>query len=62
MELPKMITQLRAEREIVEQAIITLEKLSARHGKRRGRPPKWATEAKREEAAGEQELAGARVK
>jgi hypothetical protein len=47
MELPKMITQLRAEREIVEQAIITLEKLSARHGKRRGRPPKWATEAKR---------------
>jgi len=39
MDINKMLVELRAERENVEQAIITLERLAAGRGKRRGRPP-----------------------
>lgn len=42
-----MITELRAEREHVEQAILVFERLAAGQGRRRGRPPKWMTEVKR---------------
>ena len=35
-----MLTELRAERESIEQAILVLERL-ARGGTRRGRPPEW---------------------
>ena len=38
----KMLADLRAEREQIEQAIITIERLAAgSRGKRRGRPPAW---------------------
>jgi hypothetical protein len=40
MDLTKMLTELRAERESIEQAILVLERL-ARGGTRRGRPPEW---------------------
>jgi len=36
-----MLSELRSEREQIEQAILTLERLAIGHGKRRGRPPKW---------------------
>ncbi len=37
-----MLAELRAEREHIEQAIITIERLAAgTRGKRMGRPPKW---------------------
>jgi hypothetical protein len=47
MDINKMLDELRAEREQVEQAILVLERLARGQGKRRGRPPKWMTEVKR---------------
>lgn len=41
-----MLAELRAERENIEQAIVTLERLVAGRGKRRGRPPAWMTAIK----------------
>jgi hypothetical protein len=38
-----MLAELRTERENIEQAILTLERLVAGRGKRRGRPPAWMT-------------------
>jgi len=43
MDIAKMIAELRAEREQVEQAILVLERLAAGQGRRRRRPPKWMT-------------------
>lgn len=42
-----MLDELRTERENLEQAIITLERLAAGRGKRRGHPPAWMTAVKR---------------
>lgn len=50
MDLTKMLFQLRSEREQIEQAILVLENLAKSGGKRRGRPPKWMTEARRADA------------
>jgi hypothetical protein len=47
MDINKMLDELRAERDQVEQAILVLERLARGQGKRRGRPPKWMTEVKR---------------
>ena len=42
MDILKMLADLRAEREQIEQAIQVVERLAAgTSGKRRGRPPKW---------------------
>ncbi len=41
MDLPKMISELQAERNRLDQAIIALERLSAGKIRRRGRPPGW---------------------
>lgn len=41
MDVLKMLTELRREREAIEEAIITLERLARGQGKRRGRPPSW---------------------
>ena len=38
-----MLAELRQEREQVEEAIITLERLARGQGRRRGRPPAWMT-------------------
>jgi hypothetical protein len=47
VDITKMLAELRAEREGVEQAILVLERLGSGRGKRRGRPPKWMTQVKR---------------
>ncbi len=47
MDIGKMVTEMRAERENLEQAIITLECLAAGRGRRRGRPPAWMTFVRR---------------
>ena len=45
MDIYKMLAELRGEREQVEQAIITLERLARSRGHRRGRPPLWSKKA-----------------
>jgi len=47
MDINKMLSDLRQEREQISEAILVLERLTAGQGKRRGRPPKWLTEVKR---------------
>jgi hypothetical protein len=41
MDITKMLADLRQEREAIEEAILTLERLARGQGKRRGRPPAW---------------------
>jgi hypothetical protein len=45
MDVNKMLAELRAEREQIEEAIMILERLARGRGKRRGRPPAWMTAA-----------------
>jgi len=40
-----MLAELRLEREQIEEAILTLERLARGRGRRRGRPPSWLREA-----------------
>lgn len=47
MDVLKMLADLRQEREQVEEAILTLERLARGRGKRRGRPPAWMSALKR---------------
>ena len=47
MDVAKMLGELRQEREHIEEAILTLERLARGRGKRRGRPPAWMSEIKR---------------
>lgn len=47
MDVAKMLADLRQEREAIEEAIMTLERLARGRGKRRGRPPAWLTEVKK---------------
>jgi hypothetical protein len=44
MDITKMLAELHAEREAVEQAIIVLQRIAAGRGKRRGRPPAWMSQ------------------
>ena len=46
MDVMKMLADLRQEREQIEEAILTLERLARGRGRRRGRPPGWMTELK----------------
>jgi hypothetical protein len=47
MDVIKMLAELRQEREHLEEAILTLERLARGQGRRRGRPPAWMTDLKR---------------
>lgn len=47
MDVGKILTELRQEREHIEEAIISLERLARSRGKRRGRPPAWLAMAKK---------------
>ena len=47
MEVTKIIAELRKERDQIEEAIISLERLARGSGARRGRPPAWLTAAKK---------------
>lgn len=55
MDVNKILTELRQEREQIEDAIISLERLARGRGKRRGRPPAWMKEAedRKRQRAGE---------
>jgi len=46
MDVIKMLVELRQEREQLEEAILTLERLARGRGRRRGRPPLWMSELK----------------
>jgi hypothetical protein len=41
MDIMTMLAELRQEREQVEEAIMTVERVARGRGKRRGRPPVW---------------------
>ncbi len=45
MDVNKILLDLRQEREQIEDAIISLERLARGRGKRRGRPPNWMKQA-----------------
>jgi hypothetical protein len=47
MDVTKILEELRQEREQLEEAILSLERLARGRGRRRGRPPAWMTEAKK---------------
>jgi hypothetical protein len=44
MDVTKILTELRHEREQIEEAIMSLERLARGRGRRRGRPPAWMAE------------------
>ncbi len=41
MDVSKILAELKAEREQIEEAILSLERLARGRGKKRGRPPMW---------------------
>ncbi len=45
MDVTKILAELRGERQQIEEAILSLERLARGRGKRRGRPPAWIAEA-----------------
>jgi hypothetical protein len=45
MDVAKILAELREEREQLEEAIVSLERLAQGRGKRRGRPPAWMSAA-----------------
>jgi hypothetical protein len=47
MDVSKILTELRQERQHIEEAILTLERLAQGSGKRRGRPPAWLAEVRK---------------
>lgn len=47
MDVAKILADLRQEREQLEEAILSLERLARGRGRRRGRPPAWMAEVKR---------------
>ena len=47
MDIGKMLAELRAERDQLDDAILVLQRLAAGQGKRRGRPPAWMMAVKR---------------
>ena len=46
MNLTKILEDLRREREQIDEAILSLERLAAGSGPRRGRPPAWLRDQK----------------
>lgn len=47
MDVNKMLQELKEEREQIEEAILSLERLARGRGRRRGRPPAWLSEMKK---------------
>jgi DNA invertase Pin-like site-specific DNA recombinase len=45
MDVMKVLAELRQERQQLEEAIMTLERLARSRGKRRGRPPAWLSQS-----------------
>jgi hypothetical protein len=44
MDVTKILAELREERQQIEEAIVSLERLARGRGRRRGRPPAWMSE------------------
>lgn len=44
MDVGKILGELRNERQQIEEAILSLERLARGRGRRRGRPPGWMAE------------------
>jgi hypothetical protein len=44
MDVSKILAELKAEREQIEAAIVSLERLALGRGRRRGRPPSWMSD------------------
>ncbi|HUI53797.1 MAG TPA: hypothetical protein VLY04_02425 [Bryobacteraceae bacterium] len=44
IDVAKILAELKQEKEQLEQAIVTLERLAVGRGPRRGRPPAWMAE------------------
>ena len=44
MDVTKILAELKSEREQIEEAILSLERLARGRGPRRGRPPTWMAE------------------
>jgi len=47
MDLDKMLAELRAERDQVDEVILALQRIAAGRGRRRGRPRAWVSNVKR---------------
>ena len=47
MDVAKILAEIRQERDQLEDAILSLERLATGRGRRRGRPPAWMSEAKK---------------
>lgn len=45
MDVSKILAELREERQQIEEAILSLERLARGRGRRRGRPPAWMAAA-----------------
>jgi hypothetical protein len=45
MDIQKIIADFREQLRCVEQAIVALEKIARQQSPRRGRPPKWLSDA-----------------
>jgi len=41
MDIARLLTELRTERQLLEEAILAMQRLALGGGKRRGRPPAW---------------------
>ncbi len=46
MDIGKVLQELRTELQQVEEAILSLERMAAGSGRRRGRPPAWILAAR----------------
>jgi hypothetical protein len=44
MDVSKILAELKEERQQIEEAILSLERLARGRGRRRGRPPAWMSE------------------
>lgn len=44
MDVAKILSDLRDERQQIEEAILSLERIARGRGNRRGRPPAWMSE------------------
>jgi len=45
MDLAQMLSELRSQKDHIEEAILVLQRLASSGAKRRGRPPKWMSSA-----------------
>ena len=47
MDIAKVLVELQQQRDQIEEAILSLERLALGNGKRRGRPPAWIVAARK---------------